>query len=410
MIDSNKNELKNIIIINDFDYVQGGASKVAIDTANSLAEKNYNVIFFCGISSSLSQLNTKVKKICTNQYEALKDKNRVRGLINGLYNFKSEKIFNNLLKEYDNKNTIIHIHGWSKCLSSSVINAGFKKKFKIVLTMHDYFTACPNGGFFNYPKNEICKLKALSSKCMMCNCDSRNYLYKIYRIIRQLIQKNIVKLNKKIENVISISDFSEKILKPYLPKDKVNIYRVYNPIEIMNVKNDISKNQYYLFVGRLSPEKGVETFCNAISKSKKKGIVVGDGPEMKRLSLKYPEIDFVGWKNKHEVADYMIKAKALIFPSLWYETVGLTLLEANMVGVPGIVRKNIATSEFVQDNVNGFLFSNDEDLIKILKKYDTMSKDTLLNMSRLAKSNAKNYTYQKYIYDLEKCYKNIINS
>ena len=46
----------------------------------------------------------------------------------------------------------------------------------------------------------------------MCNCDSRNYFFKQYRIFRQFVQNKIVKFNDRLTDVISISEFSEKIL------------------------------------------------------------------------------------------------------------------------------------------------------------------------------------------------------
>ena len=90
--------IKNIIIINDFDYIQGGASKVAIQTANLLCE-DYNIIFFSGDSKETNVLDSRVKNICTNQGEALKDKNKLRGAINGIYNFRAKKELEKILKK-----------------------------------------------------------------------------------------------------------------------------------------------------------------------------------------------------------------------------------------------------------------------------------------------------------------------
>ena len=258
-------KLKNIVVVNDFDYIQGGASKVAIETANVLVDE-YNVIFFSGDTKNDQSLNKKVKRICTNQGEALKDKNKIRGFFNGIYNFKAKRRFKELLKTLNKDETIIHVHGWTKCLSSSVFRIAWKMDFKVVLTLHDYFTACPNGGYFNYKKNEICPLKPLSFKCCKCNCDSRNYFFKLYRVLRQFIQNKIVKLNNKLTDVITLSDFSENILKNTLNKN-TKIHRVNNPIDLdKNAKIvDYKKNDYYLYVGRVSQEKGVDIFCRAIS-------------------------------------------------------------------------------------------------------------------------------------------------
>lgn len=354
------NNKKTIIIVNDFNYVQGGASKVAIQTAKILKNNtDYRIIFFSAVNKPEENIDG-IEYISTNQNEALNEKNKLKGIINGIYNFKAKNEFKKLLLTLDRKNTIIHVHGWTKALSSSIFDIAFKMKFKVVLTLHDYFTACPNGGYFNYKKNEICHLQPLSWKCVMCNCDSRNYAFKIYRVIRQFVQNKIVKLNDKLEYVITISNFSEKILKQTL-NPRTKIARIYNPIDIepSKEKRDFTKNKYYLYVGRVSKEKGVDLFCKAITELKLKGIVVGDGSEKEKLQNEYPNIQFVGWKNSDEVKEYMKGARALIFPSRWYETAGLTVLEAQAYGIPCIVSQNTAAVEFVDTDC---IFKNYDDL------------------------------------------------
>lgn len=386
--------VKTVVVVNDFNYIQGGASKVAIDTARLLLKENIKVYFFSAVNKPEENIEG-IEYISTNQNEALKEKNKIKGALNGIYNFKARKEFKKLLKTLDKETTIIHIHGWTKALSSSVFDIAFKMKFKVVLTLHDYFTACPNGGYFNYKKNEICHLKPLSMKCIKCNCDSRNYGFKLYRIIRQFVQNKVVKLNDKLENVISISEFSEKILKPTLEKN-TKITRIYNPIDIDEnaEKVDPSKNEYYLYVGRVSKEKGVDLFCEAITELGYKGIVVGDGDEKEKLEKRYPNIEFAGWKNKDEVKQYMKCARALIFPSRWYETAGLTVLEAQSFGIPCLVYKKCAASEFTSDKNT---FENLTDLIRKVK----------LNDYNAESIDFEKITIEKYVTDLNKIYRGI---
>lgn len=395
-------KIKNIVIINDFDYVQGGASKVAIDTANLLSDE-YNVYFFSGDSKQSSTLKENIKKVCTNQGEALKDKNKLRGIVNGIYNFKAKRELKRLLLTLDKNETIIHVHGWTKCLSSSVFDVSWKLGFKLVLTMHDYFTACPNGGYFNYKKNEICHLKPLSLKCIKCNCDSRNYLFKLYRIIRQFVQNKIIKLNDRLTDVISISDFSEKILKKTL-NSKTKIYRVYNPIDFDKCPKNVNSsiNKYYLYVGRISKEKGVDLFCEAISKLKLEGIVVGDGPEKLKLQKQYPNIEFAGWKDSREVKEYMQNARALIFPSRWYECAPLTPLEAMQYNVPIISSNCNACVDYIKANPEKFIFDNLQELMKILSGLNSCN-NVEIDIKLL-----KNYEKTFYLNNLKKVYYEII--
>ena len=391
-------KLKNVVVINDFDYIQGGASKVAIQTANLLVEQNENlkVYFFSAVHDDSTTLDKRVINICTNQKEALKNKNHISGFINGIYNFKAKNELKNLLRSLDKEETIIHIHGWTKALSSSVFDISFKLHFKVILTLHDYFTACPNGGYFNYKKNEICHLKPLSYKCIKCNCDSRNYIFKIYRVLRQFVQNKIVRLNDRLTDVISISEFSEKILQKTLNSD-IKIHRVYNPIDLdLNVKHvDYRNNDYFLYVGRVTKEKGVDIFCKAVTDTNKKGVVVGDGSELPKLKKQFNNIQFVGWKNADEVKQYMKKAKALVIPSRWYEGAPLTPLEALQYGIPIITSDCNASVDYIND-MNGIIFNIEKNNLT----------DILINFSNKYSPNIQ--IKENYEKEIKKVYNSIL--
>ena len=387
-------KVNNVIIVNDFNYIQGGASKVAIDTARLLKDNGLNVYFFSAVNKKDDEIDS-INYITTNQQEALKEKNKLKGLINGIYNFKAKKEFKKLLENFNRGDTIIHVHGWTKALSSSVFDIAFKMNFKVVLTLHDYFTACPNGGYFDYKENKICKRKPLSWECIKCNCDSRNYAFKIYRLIRQFVQNKIVKLPTKLQYAIGISDLSINVLKPTLNQN-IKLEKIYNPIEFdkNEEKVDASKNEYYLYVGRISKEKGVDIFCKAITELNLKGIAVGDGSEKERLEKEYPNIEFTGWKNKTQVKQYMKGARALIFPSLWYEGAPLTPLEAMSFAIPCAISKDCAGNEYIT-NENGVLIDC-SDLEQVKKQILYLDK----NVKKMG-NNSLNYFYSYSKVDYE---------
>lgn len=394
-----------VVIVNDFDYVQGGASKVALTTAELLHERGTNVILF---SATHKENNYKFKQISTMQKECLKD--GIKGAFRSIYNIKVKRKFNELLKTLDVNNTVIHIHGWTKSLSSIVFEVAKKRGFKVALTVHDYFTVCPNGGFYNYNKCEICKEKPLSFKCVKTNCDSRNYYFKLYRVFRQFVQNINTKRLKNIDYFISISDFSIDKIKKYIPNKK-NIKKIYNPISVL--KGDrikVEKNNTYLYVGRVDKEKGVDFFCNAISSLNLNGIIVGDGNEREHLQNKYKDskIEFVGWQKTEDVLKYMEKAKCLIFPSKWYEGAPLTILEAVSKGIPCIVSDKCAAIEFINNN-NGLIYNgvNVEDLKEKIKEYEQID---IKGLSTSTYDNywKKPYNEEKYISEILNFYNEVI--
>ena len=392
-----RNNKLTVVVINDFDFIQGGATKVAIDTAQILYDNNVDVIYFSAVHK---ENDFKFKQITTNQKECLKD--GIKGPFRNLYNFKAARRLKKLLKKLDKKNTIIHIHGWTKALSSSIFRVIGKENFKVILTLHDYFTVCPNGGFFNYKKCEICKKNAMSFDCIKSNCDSRNYIFKLYRVLRQYIQNKNMQKCKNL-NLINISDFSLNKLEKYFNKN-INIKKIYNPIKIeQRARIEAEKSDCYIYVGRVSKEKGVDVFCDAINELKLKAIVVGDGEERNNLEKKCKDsnIKFVGWQDINSVYSYMKKAKALIFPSVLYETMGLAILEAKSLGLPSIVSKLTAGSEFIDDKNDGFLYDG--------TLSDLVNKILLYEESDIKKISEKAYfNYWQLPYNEDAYYKNLM--
>ena len=191
------NRLKNIIIINDWACRDGGAAAVALNTAVELSKK-FNVSLFCAVGPIDNNVKkSKVHVHFLNKQDILHDTNRLRAIINGLWHKKSAVELERLLENFSNEDTIVHVHTWTKALSSSIFRSIAKSNLQLVITLHDYFCFCPNGGFYNYQKSEICNKKPLSLSCICTNCDVRSYPQKIWRLLRQKIQNHTSVRDKK---------------------------------------------------------------------------------------------------------------------------------------------------------------------------------------------------------------------
>ena len=81
--------VETVVIVNDFNYIQGGASKVAIETARILKETDIKVYFFSAVNKD-EDIISGVEYITLNQNEALKEKNKLKGALNGIYNIKAK--------------------------------------------------------------------------------------------------------------------------------------------------------------------------------------------------------------------------------------------------------------------------------------------------------------------------------
>ncbi len=197
----------------------------------------------------------------------------------------------------------------------------------------------------------------MSKKCILCNCDPRNYLQKIWRTARQYIQN---KQLKKLSSItfISISDLSENLFKTNYKFKFHRIIRNNNPVDSPYLIKESQPKNLYLFMARLSKEKGLDLFCQSIYNCGVKGCVIGDGYLKETYKMKYPQIEFTGWLSGIEKNQYIQKTKFFVFPSQWYETFGLSVAEMLTYGIPCIISNTSAAKELIKDGKSGFIFQN----------------------------------------------------
>ena len=158
----------NVVILNDFAYVDGGASKIALGSARALAERGMRVWLFTAVGPVDPTLRgvEGLSVICLEQPEIVSDPNRLSAALRGWWNRLAASRLRVLLESLNPTETIVHVHTWTKGLSSSVIQQATSLHFQVVLTMHDFFSVCPTGSFFLHPVQKICTLVPMSRSCV----------------------------------------------------------------------------------------------------------------------------------------------------------------------------------------------------------------------------------------------------
>lgn len=346
-----------VIVINDCAHVNGGAAQVAISTALGLKEQGIDVFFFTGGSEVDQRLyDAHIPVHLCHEFDLLSNPSRVQAFCDGIWNFRVAKQLHSYLQDFSSDDTIIHLHSWSKVLSASIFPVITKGKYRTFITLHDFFYICPNGGFYNYPHGHICKLSPMSLQCWCSNCDARSFTHKFWRQLRQLVLDHVLKDRSHLYSFIAISQLTYKIARKHLGKE-AHIIKVGNPVSFSQTSNRTEEALYYTFMGRLSKEKGVELFCQAITQTGVKGCVIGDGELYDPLKEKYPNILFTGWLKGSDKERYIQQTRVLILPSLLYETFGLTVAEVKSVGIPSIVAKESAAYELIEEGVTGLSYN-----------------------------------------------------
>ena len=379
-----------------------------------MAERGHRVLFFSAVApvdpTLLDTPNLEMRFL--DQHAILSDPNRARATLQGLWNAHAGRELRRSLSKFSPAETVVHLHSWPKALSSSVVRAAVDLGFPVVPTLHDYFISCPTGSFFIHPAQRICHLAPMSRECVLTKCDSRNYAHKLWRVGRQWMQEHPGKLPSGISDVITISDLSEEAVRPWLP-ESTRMHRVRNFIEAeMEAPCDPAAHTAFTYVGRFSAEKGPMLFVRSQAGLGVPAVFVGDGPLREELRREVPQATITGWLRPAETRERMRRSRALVFPSLWYETQGLVVAEAAALGIPAIVPTTSAAREWVQDGVTGLLFQGGdaEDLARKI----IMLRDDPQMAARMGREAYDRYwqnpdTLAKHCARLEEVYRGVLD-
>ncbi len=235
---------------------------------------------------------------------------------------------------------IVHVHNFFPLLSPSVYDACEKTGVPVVQTLHNYRLFCANSFF--YRDGKVCE------DCMGKFFPTPGVVHACYRDSRvgsavvgtmQTLHRIRGTWRDRVNRYIVLTDFARnKFIEGGLPPEKISLKPNFlSPDPGIG----LGRGEYALFVGRLSPEKGLDILLKAWEKLGQSIPlkIVGEGPltdMVKHSSVKIPGVEWLGRQPKNRVLDLMKEAKMLMFPSGWYEGFPLVLVEAYAVGLPVI--------------------------------------------------------------------------
>ncbi|HJR77232.1 MAG TPA: glycosyltransferase family 4 protein [Nitrospiraceae bacterium] len=401
----------NIIIVSDFAHVSGGNAAVALTSASGLARQGHAVTVFAGVGPVGAEIASgPVKVICTGQQAIADDPRRTRAVVQGIWNVKAARMMAEALRSMDLSRTVVHVHGWDKALSSSVVRTALSLGAKVVCTFHDYVSVCPNGGFYNHSRDEICRLRPLSLACVMESCDRRGYGQKLWRVVRHSVQRRWGLLPDAVKHVVVVSDFSRRVLEPFLPAG-IRIHPVPNMIGVIRTTPAApADNSAYVMVGRMSREKGPHLLASVAGRTGWSVKFIGDGESVTDIRRLAPGATVTGWLSRDAVLKEIAQARALIFPSLWYEGEPLVILEAAALGIPAVVADSCAARDLVIDGETGLYFrsGDDRDLQSVMERLQ--DRDLVRRMGEAAYgrywSNPR--SLERHLADLERVYELVL--
>lgn len=309
-----------ILLIHNFYQHRGGEDTVVQQEADQLS-KSY-----------------QVKVITTKNSTGLK------GLCQFLFYpfniWKAKKMMKDVLTfEPD----IVHIHNIHYALGPWIIRTLKKKGIPVVMTLHNFRLICPSATLFFKDQLFTDSLK----EDFPWTAVRRKVLDNSF--IKTFITAFVYWWHKKIgtwaqlDQFLVLSDFSKNIFVQSKLGLTENHFTVKPNFASVSYINEKKSENFFLYIGRLSPEKGILQLLDAITTTDHHLKIFGTGPlekEVIQIVQKHPNIEFLGFQSPDILRQNIKKASALVVPSVCYEGMPMTILEAYGLGTP-VLSSNI---------------------------------------------------------------------
>ena len=274
---------------------------------------------------------------------------------------------------------VAHIHNTWFALSPSVPSALSRAGLPVVTTMHNYRAICISGTLFRDGVQCTSCLGGHAGAGIVHRCYENRGL--------STVASATVELHRLLGTWTKHTDL---VLVPSETARDVFIRDGYDPAKLWVKENFTvdpgprlappSASRTVLFVGRLRREKGTQALVEAWRRSRHDGlrlVVVGDGTGRPLMERTAPDdVTFTGTVPQHQVAELMLSARALIFPSLWLEPFGLTLIEAMAARLP-VVGYDVSDSKRITGD--GGLLVPPGDVDELARAIERLCDDALVD-------------------------------
>ncbi len=379
-------------------YQQYGGEDTVVLSEYHLLKKN---------GQQVEQLFFDNRNISSSIYDKLK-----AGL-SSVFSFSSAKKVEQKIIQF--KPDIIHVHNFFPLLSPSIFYIAKKNKIPIIITIHNYRLICANALLYrNKHICEDCVHKLIPLSGILHKCYRSSFIQSAAVTIMSSFHKILGTWKNKVNMYIVLTEFGKnKFIKSSLnlPISKVIVKP--NFAEDFGFGNN-RREDYYVFFGRLSEEKGIDILLESVKFYNYKLKIMGDGPLRELVQQKVIDnsnIEYLGFKDKDFIISQLKNSRGLIVPSIWYEGLPLSIIETLSTGTPIIFSDIPSFMEILTNNYNGFHFKTDDsnDLAQKVKQMDVNIENLNYLYLNARQTYLEKYTPEKNYDDLMNIYQNVIH-
>jgi glycosyltransferase involved in cell wall biosynthesis len=309
---------------------------------------------------------------------------------------------------------LLHAHNIYGGLTSAVLDVAREAGLPVLMTVHDYKLVCPaylaldrgracldcGGGRFYRCFQRRCHKASFAASALYTAEAYLTAWGKKYEVVRRFLCPSRFMLR-----TLQAHGYEPHRLA-YLP----------NAVDAAGIEPSSGHGNYALYVGRLSPEKGLRTLLRALAAVDMPLRLVGDGPLRAELESQVARdglcdrVTFAGHRTGEELAREYRDAAFLVLPSEWYENAPMAAIEAFAHGKPVIGAAIGGIPELIEPGRHGLLFAAG-DAVALAEALRALWRDraSWTRLGRAARERAvQEFSFERHAADLMRLYAEVL--
>ena len=257
---------------------------------------------------------------------------------------------------------LVHVHNLYPLVSPSILEACRDRCIPVVMRCPNYRLVCPTGLHLRNGNHCTRCHGGREYWCAITNCRG-NIVESAAMALRNAMVRKWGLIASHVQMFVPPSAcVKRRLVEAGIPADRIRV--VPNTVGLPDTACDASRGSYVAFAGRLSAEKGADTFLRAAERLPHIPFrLAGEGDLHARLMEIAPtNVTFVGQLGRPELHDFYAGARMSVVPSVWEEAFGLVAAESMAFGIPVVASDIGALPEIIDRESTGMLFEprNDE--------------------------------------------------
>jgi glycosyltransferase involved in cell wall biosynthesis len=273
------------------------------------------------------------------------------------------------------KPDLVHVHNFFPVFSPSIYYACNAASVPVVQTLHNYRLICPSSILFRDGHVcEDCVSRVFAWPGVLHGCYQGSHLGTAAVAMMAFVHRTLRTYEQRVQVVIALTEFARrKMIQGGFPAHKLVVKPCFVDVDPGPGQG---RGDYVLFAGRLSQEKGIEVLLKAWETlgARVPLRIAGDGPladYVRQRQQALPGVEYLGYQSRPEITKLMQQARALIFPSLWYEGLPRTILESFAAGTP-VIASRLGSMESVVEPLQSGLHFAPGDTVDLVRQVDWM--------------------------------------